>query len=483
MKAVEAAGIAFAPVAAQQGDICMSKAGSLPTKTRELARFASALRFDALPAEVVTYAKRALVDWTGATLAGASEPAAAKVRSVVAAMGTGPAAVIGSEITSNAPLAALANAYASHLLDFDDCYNPVETTIHLSSCLWGAILAVGQLRKLSGKDVLTAYVAGFEVGARVARAAGPTHYQSSWHVTGVCGHVAAAAAVASALKLSPEEATNALGAAATQGAGIREVYGSDTKAIHPGKAAMDGVLSGLLAEASFTSIDTAIEGQRGLLSAVSKEPAFVLLTEGLGTTWEILENGNKLYASASLTHAPIEAAIQAAATGKLDPAEIEEVVVRVHPFTAAVTAVAQPTDGQAARFSTPHCVAASLVRGAMTLAEFDQEAIYDPAIHRLRDLVTLVSDPEMDRRGCALVIETRPGEKISIEIARNRGTPANPLSSEELSQKFMLLSADCIDTDAASQALEAMWSVESSDDINTLLSLLRVSSGVSEYAA
>jgi 2-methylcitrate dehydratase PrpD len=447
--------------------------GSLPTKTRALADFASALRFEDLPAEVAIYAKRALVDWAAATLGGAGEAAAQKVRGVVAAMGSGPAYVIGSDITTSAPFAALANAYASHLLDFDDCYNPDETTIHMSSCLWGAILAVGQLRKLSGRDLLAAYVAGFEVGARVARAAGSTHYQSSWHVTGVCGHVAAAAAVANALKLSPAAATNALGAAATQGAGIREVYGSDTKAIHPGKAAMDGVLSGLLAEAGFTSIDTAIEGTRGLLSAVSKAPAPELLIEELGSTWLILENGNKLYPSASLTHAPIEAAIQLASSGKLDPDEIEEIIVHVHPFTAAVTAVAQPTDGQAARFSTPHCVAVPLARGALLLADFEQYAIDDPLVRRLRDVVSLVADPAMDRRGCLLTIRTRPGETLSVEIERNRGTPTNPLSSEELSAKFTELSVDRIDPEKAKIALEMMWSFDSVNDVDQLMKLLK----------
>jgi 2-methylcitrate dehydratase PrpD len=447
---------------------------SAPTKTRALGEFASSLGFDALPARVVAYAKRALIDWSAATLGGAGEPAARKMRTVIAAAGgEGAAIVIGSDIATTPIFAALGNAYTSHLLDFDDCYNPDETTIHMSSCLWGAILAVGQARALSGRDILTAYVAGFEVGARVARAAGATHYQSSWHVTGVCGHVAAAAAVANALRLSSAAATHALGTAATQGAGIREVYGSDTKAIHPGKAAMDGVLSGLLAEAGFTSTDTAIEGERGLLSAVSKAPSPELLTRGLGSVWEILENGNKLYPSASLTHAPIEAAIEAASSGKLDPAEIESVEVRVHPFTAAVTAVVHPADGQAARFSTPHCVAVPLVRGDLTLADFEPAGLDDPLVRRLRERLSLVADPEMDRRGCALRILMNSGERVGIAIKRNRGTPAMPLTDDEISAKFAVLARDRLAPGRVRQALGIMWTVEEVEDVNMMMKVFK----------
>src|ERR1700754_860944 len=136
----------------------MTQVVALLSKTRQLGLFSSSLEYDDLPANVAHYARRALVDWTAATIGAVDEPSAKKMRQVVSDVGGGgPANVIGSNVTSNAVFAALANAYTSHLLDFDDCFNPLETTIHLSSCLWGAILAVGQQRKLSGKDVLTAY--------------------------------------------------------------------------------------------------------------------------------------------------------------------------------------------------------------------------------------------------------------------------------------------------------------------------------------
>lgn len=142
--------------------------------------------------------------------------------------------------------------------------------------------AVSEICRVGGTAAIASYVAGFETGARVACAAGLRHYESSWQVTGTAGRLAAAAAGARALDLTPDQATHALGIAAAQAAGIREIYGSDTKALQPGKAAMDGVLASMLAREGFTSRDTALEGERGLLGAVSPDPDVSFLTAGMG---------------------------------------------------------------------------------------------------------------------------------------------------------------------------------------------------------
>lgn len=440
------------------------------TKTRQLGTFAASITYDNLPAEVTHYGKRALVDWIAAALAGADQPGARKVRQVVAELvQDGPASVIGTTLSTTPPFAALANAYAAHLLDYDDVFNPIETTIHLSSCVWPVVLAIGQLRKLSGKQVIAAYVAGFEVGARVARAAGPTHYESAWHVTGTMGHVAAAAAAANALGLSAAEATHALGCSATQASGLREIYGSDTKALHPGKAAMDGVLAGLLAEVGFTSTDTAIEGQRGLLRAVSSAPNDALLVDGLGTEWNLPENGNKLYPTASLTHPAIEAASSLAREYGVLPDDIRGIEIRMHPFPAAVTALAQPSNGAGARFSTPHCIAVALSTGGLGLGDFSDAVVHDPSIARLRGLVRIIADPDMDKRGCLLTVERAGGAPLRHEVYRNRGTPAAPLQDADLAEKLATAAATVMDAGSAAELIEACWALETVSDINQLV--------------
>ena len=158
------------------------------------------------------------------------------------------------------------------MLDFDDTFNPDRTTIHGSAPLWPAIAAAGELVPVSGKLAVEAFVAGFEVQTRVAIAAGPGHYDAGWHVTGTVGHIGAAVATARLLGLSPEQTLAALGTGATQAAGMKVVYGSMGKSLHPGKAAMDGLLSGFLARDGFTSSTEPIEGHRGFLHLFSPDP-------------------------------------------------------------------------------------------------------------------------------------------------------------------------------------------------------------------
>jgi 2-methylcitrate dehydratase PrpD len=437
------------------------------TKSHQLAAFSVSVAYGNLPAEVVHCAKRALVDWVAAALAGSHEPAAEKLHGVIMAHDNrGPASIVGTRLSTNAPFAALCNAYASHLLDFDDVYNPSETTIHLGSCIWPVVLAIGQLRKISGQAAIAAYIAGFEAGARVARAAGPLHYESAWHVTGTTGHLASVAAAANALRLSPAAATYAFGIAATQGAGLREVYGSDTKALHPGKAAMDGVLAALLAESGFTSSDRAIEGERGLLNAVSPEPNPDWLTDHLNSEWFVRENGHKLYPTASLTHGAIEAAIKITRRPASD--DIVAVEVRMHPFAATVTATAQPRNAAEARFSTPHCVAVALRTGALLPADLNDNAIGSSDISALRARVSLVSDEAMDKRGCRLAVTLKTGEILVSEISRNRGTPASPLLDEDLSGKFSTFGNALLGEAMAADLLARCWDVDHLEAISDL---------------
>ncbi len=439
------------------------------TKSRQLAAFSVSVAYKELPTEVVHRAKRALVDWTASALAGSIEPAAGKVRRVIAAQDDrGPITVVGSSLSTNVTFAALCNAYASHLLDFDDVYNPIETTIHLGSCVWPVVMATGQLRNISGKAAIAAYVAGFETGARVARAAGPKHYESHWHVTGTTGHLASVAAAANVLALSPEAATHAFGTAATQAAGVREVYGSDTKPLHPGKAAMDGVLSALLAEAGFTSTDTAIEGPRGMLNAISPAPNPDWLVEHLHSEWFALENGHKLYPTVSLTHAAIEASTKIAA-GPLAADSISAIEVRMHPFAAAVTASLQPSSGAEARLSTAHCVAVALTTGALRPSDFSDEAVASPATAALRGRVSIVSDNSIDKRGCRVTVTLRNGETVASEVTRNRGTPASPLRDDELSDKFNDAAAQILSKETAAGLLGKCWDLERLGNIGDLV--------------
>ena len=279
-----------------------------------LAGFAAALRIDDLPADVVHQAVRCLVDWLGCTIAGSATAEGERVRAGIGALDAGDgsrtAPIVGTRQRAGAGYAALANGIAAHVLDFDDTFNPDRTTIHGSAPLWPAIAAAGRTRPGLRVAAVEAFVAGFEVQTRVAVAAGPGHYDAGWHVTGTVGHIGAAAATARLLGLSPEQTLAAIGTGATQAAGMKVVYGSMGKSLHPGKAAMDGLLSGFLARDGFTSSPEPIEGHRGFLHLFSPDPVPSRAVDGLGDTWYLPRDGFKPYACGSLTHPPAQALLE-----------------------------------------------------------------------------------------------------------------------------------------------------------------------------
>jgi 2-methylcitrate dehydratase PrpD len=441
-----------------------------PTKTRSLADFASAVTLQGLPPDVVHGAKRALVDWLAAVLAGSVEPASAKLRDVIAAVASEPVAtIIGSGQCTSAPFAALANGYSSHALDFDDVFNPPETTIHLGSCVWPTVMAIAEMRMLTGAQALASYVAGFEVGARVARAAGITHFESGWQVTGTAGHLASAAAGARALGLGGAATANALGMAAAQACGIREVYGSDAKALQPGRAAMDGVLTALMAERGMTARDTAIEGERGLLSVISRAPDAAILVESLGEVWSVLSNGHKLYPNASLLHPAIDAALELTKDPRFVLADIEAIEVRMLPFAASVTGRTHPGPGSEARFSAAHCVAFSLHAGYLGLDSFSSVAVNDQEVRRLRGMVTVVPDDSVGKRGAHLRITLRDGSTLEHRVHANRGTPENPLSDADLDAKLRSIAVPRLGVQAANELLAECWDCDLSTRASDVL--------------
>jgi 2-methylcitrate dehydratase PrpD len=452
----------------------MSLTETSPSKTRQLAAFGAGLCEEDLPRDVVHNAKRALLDWVTAVLAGSREPGAEKLHRVIMAVAPEQAAsIVGTDQRTSAPFAALANGYAAHLQDFDDVFNPVQTTVHLSSCVWPVVMALSQIRHISGPTAIASFVAGFETGARVGCAAGIAHYQSSWQVTGTAGHLASAAAGARALSLSSDSATNALGMAAAQASGIREIYGSDTKALQPGKAAMDGVLSALLAEEGFTSRDTALEGPRGLLHAVSSAPDADLLVDGLNSHWHIRENGHKLYPSASLIHPAVDAAIALFDRQEFLAEDVVSVEVRMLPFAADVTAVVHPRPGAEAKFSSRHCVAVALTYGRLGLDDFDARTISEPALAALRSKITVLPDENVGKRGAVVTATLRNGTVATETVEQNRGTPGNRLSDAALETKFLEVAESRIGAGAARQVINHCWDFSFVEDASDLLAPLR----------
>lgn len=441
--------------------------------SQALAVFAAGIRFDDLPAGVVHQAVRCMVDWLGCTISGSATPECGGVRAGIAALDSGDGArsagIVGTRQRAGAGYAALANGIAAHVLDFDDTFNPDQTTIHGSAPLWPAITAAAELVPVSGMAAIEAFVAGFEVQTRVAVAAGPGHYDAGWHVTGTVGHIGAAVATARLLELSPDQVLAALGTGATQAAGMKVVYGSMGKSLHAGKAAMDGLLSGFLARDGFTSSTESIEGHRGFLHLFSPEPAPQRAVEGLGEIWYLPDDGFKPYACGSLTHPPAQALLELRSEHGVSAADVVSVDAYVHDYVRTTTGLTEPRTGLEGKFSIYHVLAVALADGAALLDQFTDERVADPALARLRDRIGVHTDAAQTKDSARVVLSLRDGRTLEREIAHNLGSAENPMSDRQLEDKFLALASPVVGQPGAEQVAATCWNLMELDDVSAVV--------------
>jgi 2-methylcitrate dehydratase PrpD len=403
--------------------------------TDALVAFVLDLDMAALPAEVVEAAGLCLTDWLGTAVRGAREPLAAALHTVVrGAGGTPEATVVGTGIRTSALWASLANGAQAHALDFDDTHIP--SLIHCSAPVAPVVLALGEQRRLTGERVLAAFVAGFEVEARIGRVLGHALAHRGWHATGVLGHFGAVAAAGKLLGLDAGRLRHAVGIAGTQAAGLELSFGTMCKPLHPGKAAMNGLLAALLAEQGFTGPVSVLEDPAGLGGTFLGPDRVGAALDGLGTRFEVLENSVKPYAACLLTHATIDAgrAIRAAAHPGLD--EITGVECRVHPLGLQVAAHPSPETGLQGKFSLAFCAALALARGEAGEGEFTEATVRDATLGRLAARVRLAGDGDLAPNEARMTVRLADGRVLEHHVKAARGTAENPLSREEMEDKF-----------------------------------------------
>lgn len=446
--------------------------------TKELSSFIYELQFSDLPPEVVSKAKEVFADAIGCALAALTlEP---RKTSVAHAISTelspvGSATVIGDG-TCHPSVAALANGILINATDNDDTHK--RALIHIGSVLIPAALACCEDRKLTGKDLITAIVAGYEVCARVGMAVMPTHYRF-WHSTATNGNFAAAAAAAKAFKLSPEKINHALGYAGTQAGGLNTFFesGDDSKSVHPGKAGMNGVIGALLAEKGATSPPDILAHPKGYLAAYSLEPKMDILTRGLGSTWEILQNGIKFYPSILASHSPIGASLEIVQKHQLKANDIESVAVHTYATVKSHFSSKDVQTEMAARLSVPYCVAAALVEGEITHQQFSPEKIKNTEIQRVLGVTEIIADPELsklypDKFPAHVVVTLKNGTKLEATHYYPKGDPDNPLTPEELENKFRKNASGFLSASEVDQLLDQINHLENLN-VSDITSLLR----------
>lgn len=416
--------------------------------TRRLAEFIVNLHYEDLAPMTVAKAKQCILDWLGVCIRGSQEKPIKILREVLLGETTGGEVSIfaGAGQKTTALTAAFCNGAASHALDFDDLHNP--SIIHLATVVIPPSFALAQAEHKTGKELLTAVVAGYEIGARVGEAVIPESY-FYWHTTGTAGTFGAAAAAAKLLDLDSEASCQCLGSAGTQAAGLWEFLkeGAMSKTLHAGKSSYAGVLSAYLAQKGFSGATKIIEGEKGFCRAMSAAPHFSKLTEGLGDSYKIDDNSFKPYACCKHSHAALYALETFVRGHELTAREIESVEIYVNNITDFLINNPNPQNSYGCKFSLQYCAAGMLKYGKMRVEEFADEIINDKDVRKLMKKITVIKDDAMEaihaedssKLASRVVVNCYDGRIMELRVDYPKGDPPNPMSWEDTVEKFINL--------------------------------------------
>ncbi len=446
------------------------------TLSRHLARFVAGLAYEDLPAEVGARAKSALLDTLGAAVVGAGTAEGGRVIEAVAACTPGDlAAVWGTRRRSTVPGAALINGTLAHSRELDD-YGGCG---HSGAVVVPAAMAVGEHKRISGKTLLAAIVAGYDVAARVIDAAGAyrAHNMRGWHSTGTCGSFGAAAAAAKAAGLDADATAAAIGIAGSFTGGLWAfiVDGAMTKRLHPGKAAENGVIATYLAQQGFTGPAEILEAAwGGFLSTYApgeSDPAPI--TAGLGRTYLIMRSGVKPYACCAAIHAPLDALLDLVSQNGLRAGQIAHVTVRGTSHAVRQLGKQDVETMLDAQMSLPYSFAVALRTGQALLAEYDERSLRDPAVRALASRVALVEDPALDEEAPKPVeIVTTDGRRYAAASPFARGHARNPLSVEAIEAKFTALASPALGSAGAERVRTIVSRLEQEPTLDRLVGAL-----------
>jgi 2-methylcitrate dehydratase PrpD len=410
-----------------------------------LAGFAATLRFEDVPEPVLRRAEDLFLDWFGSALAGKGARPVETMERFALTMGpaAGESEVLISRRRTSPLFAAMVNAASSHFAEQDDVHN--GAVFHPGTVVFPPALAVAQAIGCSGSDLLTAAVAGYEVGIRVGEFLGRTHYQV-FHTTGTAGTLAAATAVGRLLKLSAEQMLDAFGSAGTQSAGLWEFLrdAADSKQLHTAKAAADGLLSAYLAKDGFTGARHILEGPQGMAAGMSRDADPSKLTDRLGKRWALVESSFKYHASCRHTHPAADALQKVMAQHELKAEAIRHVTARVHQAAIDVLGpVVNPVTVHQAKFSMGTVLGAIALFGGAGMAEF-ADHFSDSSVAAFREKCEMVFDAEVDREYPKrwigkVTVETADGRTLHGRVDEPKGDPGNTLTRSEIEQKALRL--------------------------------------------
>lgn len=430
-----------------------SKPPLLPDATRDLARFSATLQFGDIPAEVIDHIKLSILDSIGVCLHGVTLPWTRHVQDMVEAEGArAEASIFGSGKKTSAANAVLVNSTAGHAFELDDIHK--ESIIHPGSLALPVALALAEAQgSCSGQALITAIVAGYEVGARVGNAATVRLLLNGFHPQGTSGAFVAAATAARMLDLDPDQTLHCLGIVGSQAGGLMAAQeGAMVKRLHSGRAAQSGIYSAQLARRGFTGVEDVLEAAYGgYLVTHSDNPAPEKLTAGLGTMWEVSNVGFKPYAAVTSIHTALDALLQIMRDNGLSADDIAAVDVAISEATYVHCAWEYKAQGlTAAQMNLYFGLAMIAIDGNAFVEQYREDRLQDPAVLDFIGRITARIDPEIEAMGAAfrhaarVSVRTQDGRTLDAEILNRRGSAENPLSADDVERKFRDVVRSCL---------------------------------------
>jgi 2-methylcitrate dehydratase PrpD len=429
-----------------------------------LANRIASVRYETLPPEALHWARVAILDTVGVTLAGAREPCAQiAARVLTGGTSTGPSLIFGTDHRA-APLdAAMINGTAAHALDFDDCSNTLGG--HPSAPILPALFALAETLDVDGSAFITAYIAGFETEARISRGINFHHYEKGWHPTATIGTFGATAACAHLLGMPADRIAVALGLAASFASGLKANFGTMTKPLHVGQCSRNGLLAALLVADGFTANPGAFEHKQGFLevfNGAGNYDADAILRDWANPL-DITRPGVaiKQYPCCGSTHPAVDAMLALVREHDIAPAAIERVDAWTHPRRLAHTNRPDPNSALDAKFSVQYCLARAAVDRQVTLVDFEGDAHRDPDVRAMLARVHAAPHPEMsmastDHFGGEVRITLKDGTVVSRRVNQPIGRDSDhPLPQDLLEAKFVNCATIALEPEAV-QALLAL---------------------------
>jgi 2-methylcitrate dehydratase PrpD len=458
--------------------------------TAHVAEFVVNLKFADIPAEPLELGKKSILDGLGLALSGSKAETWGLIQEYLKSFvfpARGGAAVLGSAVRLPTRFAAFANGVAIHVDDFDDTQLAVGKDrvygllVHPTVCVLPAALATAEVEGKSGKDLLVAYQAGVEVECKIAEAISPRHYEDGFHSTGTCGVFGGTAACAKLKGLDVMRTSRAFGVAASLAAGLRENFGTMMKPFQAGHATESGVVAADFAAIGWTAAEQILEAQRGFFHAYGGTYDPAAIVDRLGKPWTFQNPGVSIkpFPSGSLTHPGMTELLRLIHANSIRAADVERVEVGTNHNMPNTLIHHHPTTGLQAKFSMEFCMAILLLDGKADQTKFTDAVAKRSDVQNMIGRIRFYVDPEAEKTGydkmtTILKIALKDGRTISGRADFGKGSPTNPMSYDEVAEKFLGCAAFAEWPGAkANQVIELVRKLEEVPDIRALTALLQ----------